>query len=267
MSSEGSVDSQAEQKLLEEEWEAEMDKIAAVKGIGREQFKLQEIQALQRWQKDENPQDFEFLYDNHQKMIDRAGNRYMRSLQLPKAAVRSDMLRNYIGALKSYNPEKGTQISTHVTTHMQHTGRYLQKYQNIGKIMSTRVQHVGEFQRVNAMLAEQLGREPSTSEIADEMTLSPKEIETLRREIRKDVMAEGKGGDISTENSRLQDRLYFTHGSLNPEQQAVMEYTEGMFGRPALGNDVDAISKELRLSPQKVRALKKQIWRKVERYF
>jgi len=261
------VDLQAEQKALEAEWDEEMEKIAASHGIDPSNLKLRELESLQRWQGDQNPDDFEFLYNNHQRMIDKAGNRYMRSAQLPKAAVRSDMLRQYINALESFDPTKGAAISTHVTTHMQHTGRFLQKYQNIGKISSTRTQHIGEFQRVLAQLTDSLGREPSTHEISDEMTLAPKEVETLRREIRRDIMAEGIGGQQVREQSRLLDRLYFTHGSLNPEQQTVLEYTEGMYGRPSLGNDAEAIAKKMRVSPQKVRALKKQIWRRVEQYY
>lgn len=252
---------------LAEEWEAETEKIAASMGISPTEFRAQELGSIQRWQHDKNPSDFEFLYNNHRNMIDKAGNRYMRSTQLPKAAVRSDMLRQYIKALETYDPTKGAALSTHVTTHMQHTGRYLQKYQNVGKISSTRTQHIGEFERVLAQMRDSLGREPSTHELSDELSLPPKDIETLRREIRKDIMAEGLGGQQVVEQSRALDRMYFTYGSLNPEQQAVMEYTEGMFGRPALGNDAAAIGKELGISPQKVRAIKKQIWRKVERFF
>ncbi len=252
---------------MELEWEEEIEKIAASRGIDLEEFRAQELAAIQRWQTDKNPNDFEFLYNNHQRMIDKAGNRYMRSAQLPKAAVRSDMLRQYINALRTYDPTKGAALSSHVTNHMQHTGRFLQKYQNIGKIMSTRTAHIGEFQRVLSQLTDELGREPSTTEISDQMTLSPKEIETLRREVRRDIMGEGPGGQQVLEQSRLADRLYFEHGSLNPEQQLVYEYTEGMFGRPAYGNDSVAIAKAMGVSPQKVRALKKQIWRRVEKYY
>lgn len=267
MSSDSVVDSQVEQKEFEDAWDAEMEKNAAAMGWNPYEYKNQELAAIQRWQTDKNPQDFEFLFGNHQKMIDRAGNRYLRSLQLPKAAVRSDMLRQYINALETFDPGKGAALSTHVTTHMQHTGRYLQKYQNIGKISSTRTQLIGEFQRVSAELAEELGREPSTNEIADEMSIAPKEIETLRKELRKDIVSEGAGGQQTVEQSRILDRLYFTYNSLNPEQQSVLELTEGMFGQPALGHDAQAIGDKLSMSPQKVRAIKKQIWRRVEKYF
>lgn len=244
-----------------------MEKNAASAGIGVGAFKAQELQAIQRWQSDKNPQDFEFLYGNHQKMIDRAGNRYLRSAQLPKAAVRSDMLRQYISALRTFKPDKGAALSTHVNTHMQHTGRFLQKYQNIGKISSTRTARIGEFKRIDAELSAKLGRMPSASEIADEMLLPKREVETLRRELRKDKMSEGIGSQQVLEDSRIKDRLYFTYNSLDPEQQSVLEYTEGMFGRPAFGRDAEKIGEKLNMSPQKVRSIKKQIWRRVEKYF
>jgi len=248
-------------------WDEELEKVAASQGMSLPDFKLNELQIIQDWQKNKGLNEFELLYNNHRKMIDRAGNRYMRSMQLPKAAVRSNMLSHYIKALETFDPTKGAALSTHVTNHMQHTGRYLQKYQNVGKIASTRTQHVGEFNRVLAQLTQELGRSPSTPEIADEMMLDPKEIEILRREIRKDLVSEAAGGQQTVESSRLKDRLTFAHGSLTPQQQTVLEYTEGMYGRPALGRDAEAIGRAMNISPQKVRAVKKQIWRTVERYY
>jgi uncharacterized protein YcgL (UPF0745 family) len=58
----------------------------------------------------------------------------------------------------------------------------------------------------------------------------------------------------------------FLHGSLNPEQQTVLEHTYAGFGKPVIVDPMD-LSKEIELSPQKIRAIKKQIAKKLQRYY
>jgi len=164
---------------------------------------------------------------------------------------------------------------------MQHTGRYLAKYQNVGKIPETRAQMIGLFQNRLAHLREQLGREPSNAELADDMKasmaevaelsrtmqkLTPKTIETLRGEVRRDLLAEAPGGEAQMGSSPLLDHLIFLHGSLSAEQQVVLEHTFGGFGKPLIDDPVQ-LSPVIGMSPQKIRALRKQIASKVMKYY
>ena len=243
-------------------------------------LRQQELEVWSRWKQNPNPQDFAWLYNSHQRLIQRAGERYFGSTTLPKAAVRSDALRQYITALQSFDPSKAA-FSTHLNHHMQHTGRYLMKYQNVGKIPEERAQMIGLFQNRLAHLRETLGREPSNAELADDMKanmsevaelnrsmkkLTPRTIDTLRREVRRDLLAEAPGGQAQLESSPLYDRLIFLHGSLSPEQQVVLEHTHEGFGKPVIEDPLQ-LSPVVGMSPQKIRALKKQIASKLDKYY
>ena len=245
------------------------------------ELRQRELAVWSRWRQNPNPQDFEWLYNSHQPVIYRAGERYLNSTTLPKAAVRSDMLRQYITALGSYDPQKGASLSTHIHTAMQHTGRYLAKYQNVGKIPVDRASLIGLFQNRLGHLREQLGREPSNAELADDMKASmaevaelsrtmnkvtPKTIETLRGEVRRDLLSEAPGGEAHLESSPLLDHLVYLHGSLSPEQQVVLEHTFGGFGKPVIEDPVQ-LSPVIGLSPQKIRAVRKQIAGRVMKYY
>lgn len=244
-------------------------------------LRQQELDVWRRWKAQPNAQDFERLYNSHKPVIYRAAERYLNSTTLPKAAVRSDMVRQYITALSSYDPSKGAALPTHIHTAMQHTGRYLAKYQNVGKIPEERASLIGLFQNRLGHLREQLGREPSNAELADDMKASmaevaelsramkkvtPKTIETLRGEVRRDLLAEAPGGEAQLGASPMLDHLVFLHGSLSPEQQVVLEHTFAGFGKPVVDDPVE-LSPVIGMSPQKIRALRKQIAGKVMRYY
>ena len=275
------MDSQADD--LDRELEAWLVKEAAVQGVDLTALRQQELEVWKRWKDNPNQQDFAWLYNSHKPIIYRAGEQYLKSAQIPKAAVHSDMLRNYIQALDKYDPNSGAAVTTYIFKNMQHTGRYLGKYQNIGKIPEDRRALIGLFQNRLSNMKELLGREPSNAELADDMTtslqevgalqkeirlrqVSPKTVGILRKEDRRDLLAEAPGGETSTQSSQLLDHLIFMHGSLNPEQQTVLEHTFEGFGKPVI-QDPMQLAPVLNMSPQKVRALRKQIADKVKKYY
>jgi hypothetical protein len=265
--------------------EAWLDKQADDASLAGEQaqdfgaLQRQELEAWQRWRQNPNPQDFKWLHESHQPLIFRAQERNLRSTTLPKAAVRSDGLRKYITALQTWNPSKGA-FSTHLNYVMQHNNRYLTKYQNVGKIPAERAEMIGLMQNRLAHLRETLGREPSNAELADDMKtsmgevaelsrkmqkLTPRTVETLRRELRRDLNAEAPGGEVHLESSPVLDHLIFLHGSLSPEQQVVLEHTFEGFGKPVI-EDPMKLGPVIGMSPQKIRALRQQIHDKVQKY-
>jgi len=276
------VDSQDRQIGLEIEAELEewLDKEAAARGIDREALQQSELEAWERWSKDPNQQDFETLYQSHQPLFETIGARYMKSSNLPTAAIRSRMTQNYVKALEGYDPTRGAKLSTHVmNTLPHHIPRYIQKYTNIGRIPDDMGGMIGLLEERNAALSDRLGRLPTNDELADDMLMSardysdqrkklitPKKVGTLRRSLRLDFVAEEAGGVAPTHGvSKLEQHAVYLHGSLNSEQKLILEHTYEGFDKPII-QDVERLSRTVKMSPQKVRAIKKQIWKKMERY-
>jgi len=255
-------------------------KEALAQGLDPDNMEAEELDAIQRWQKDPNAEDFEWLYNRHQPLIYSAGERYIRSSQLPKAAVRGHMVQHYASALQDYDPERGAQFKTHLFNKMRRTGRYLQKYTNVGKIPEDRAGLIPLFKARQEALTDLFGRRPSNTELADDMLIeaqdipelmnkkiSPKIVGTLKREVRDDLVAEQPGGSTTlAADSDLQRQIVFLHGSLSPQQQVVLEHTFEGFGKPIIDDPVD-LAKVVGMSPQKIRALKRQIQNKVKRYW
>jgi RNA polymerase primary sigma factor len=274
------VDSQVEDDI-ERELEEWLTKQAADEGISREDLRQQEMEAWQRWREVPNTDDFSWLLNSHQPLINKATSRYVNSSNLPKAAVKGRVMRNYVGALETYDPTRGTQLPSHITNRLGYRmDRYFQRYSNIGRIPEDRSWLIGTLKQREAELSELHGRPPSDAELADDVLLSmtdlsalrqkqvtPKMVGTLRRELRSDYLAESAGHEVALPGSSfVEQQAAFLHGSLNPEQQLVLEHTFAGFGKPVI-EDPNELGRTLNMSPQKVRGLKKQIEKKLEYYY
>lgn len=261
-----------------EEW---LTKQAAIEGISREDLRQNEMNSWQNWRANPNVEDFTSLWNSHQPLINSATTKYVSTSNLPKAAVRGQVMRQYVDALETYDPTRGAQLHTHVTYRLgQRVGRYIQRYANIGRIPDDRSWMIPMIQQRTAELTEQYGRPPSDSELADDVLLSqsnltalrrkqvtPKNVATLRKELRSDYLAESAGHESHLPgNSFVEQQAAFLHGSLNPDQQLVLEHTFGGFGKPII-EDPMHLGKELNMSPQKVRGIKKQIEKKLDYYY
>ena len=107
---------------------------------------------------------------------------------------------------------------------------------------------------------------PDLSELRRK-SVTPKMVGTLRRELRSDFLAESAGHETGIGgNSMIEQQAAFLHGSLNPEQQLVLEHTFAGFGKPIIEDPME-MGKVLNMSPQKVRGIKKQIEKKLEYYY
>ena len=274
------MDSQVEEDL-ERELEEWLTKQAAAEGISRDDLKQQEMESWQRWRANPNPEDFSWLLNSHQPLINSATNRYVASSNLPKAAIKGQIMRRYVKAIDTYDPTRGAQLSTHITYGLgRQMDRYMQRYSNIGRIPEDRSWLIGTLKQREAELSEIHGRPPSDAELADDVlismpdlsalrqkTVTPKMVGTLRRELRSDFLAESAGHEGTLAgNSMVEQQAAFLHGSLNPDQQLILEHTFSGFGKPVIEDPLQ-LGKALNMSPQKVRGLKKQIEKKLDYYY
>ena len=257
-----------------------LTKDAAELGIDPENPYGNEMSMIMEFKENPTPETFSKLYQSHQPLIFAAGRRFYQSAQIPKTAVASNMTKNYITALNDYDPSKGRAFSSHLYQWMGRTGRYLQRYSNVGRIPENRVWLIDLLDRREATLTEMLGRPPSDTELSDDVMMaandiadlkhrkiSPKMVSTLREELRKDHLAEARMEPTAAfEDSNLRRQIVFLHGSLSGEQQVVLEHTFEGFSKPVI-EDAEQLAKKINMSGQKVRAIRRQIQRKVERFY
>lgn len=170
---------------------------------------------------------------------------------------RSLRTRAYIlatDAIKTYDPDKGASLKTHVYNNLRRLYRY--------KADRSQVVHIPENVRLEAVrihnfvtdFKDKEGREPTVTEITDGTGLSRKKIQKagLYRSEQPQSMFIGETGDtlISKERDPMSVWIDYVYYDLNPQNKKIYEWTTGYGGNKVLPKQ--EIAKRLKISPSAV---------------
>lgn len=250
---------------LEEEWMIK-------EGVSPEELakkRKEEESLLKAFKSNPSKDTFMPLYQSFKPWIYKAAYSNMRGSPIPQSAHVAYAAQSFLDAIRTHDPKLAPFRLYAYTTVLNKGKRLNLKYQNIGYIPEARATKYQMFNNAVNMLREQLGREPSSHELSDEIKWSVKDVETMRKEIRKDlVLDESKAEAFTLAKSDrakqvFQDMMY----SLIPAHQTVLEHAIGLNGKSALvkpsgGPDLGAISKVTSLPVPKIRSALKTISRK-----
>ena len=234
--------------------------------------KAQELDLYHQWKKKQDKDSFQALYKTMKPLITDASKRAAYGSNIPYSAHHVYAARNFLDALRTYNPTGGASLQTHVFGAVQQKAKRLNYlFQNIGSMPEPRAQIVGEYQNEVGNLRASLGREPSTAEVADRMGIGLKEVANLHKEIRKDLaLDEGTEEMPYFESSRDEEILEYLYYELMPEEKIVYEYLFGKHGRIKMTKfngkvDFDGIASRMGISASKVRSLHDRIRQKLDK--
>jgi hypothetical protein len=266
--------------FTEEQLDAIEMELIKTAGAGAEPVDLakkrdQEKQMLTSFQKDPGTHTFMPLLNSMRPYMMWAARGNMARSPIPQAAHEALARQSFYDAIRTYDPKKGGSFRTHMVNTVKEKGKRLNlKYQNIGYIPETRATKYQSFQNTVHLLREELGREPSDIEIADESGISVREIERLRKEISTDLIGReqfaSKGMAFAQSDRAMQAArdIYYT---LEPKHQVVLEHIVGLNGKPSLvkpsgKSDISGIAKATGLKISDVRSARKTIKRKLMDY-
>jgi DNA-directed RNA polymerase sigma subunit (sigma70/sigma32) len=142
-------------------------------------------------------------------------------------------------ALQTYDPARGTQINTHIGHELKHLNRYVIEYQNVGKIPENRGIAISRFQNIKSNLTEDLGREPTVTELADALMWSEAEVERMQTELRSDILIQQGKEEAFFDTGfnptdKKMDIVQFVYYQSGPEEKKILEYIFGLGGNPKL---------------------------------
>ena len=214
------------------------------------------------------------LWQSYKPYVMKAASRNMFGSPIPQAAHMAFAAQSFLDAVRTHNPAKGG-FGTHMFNTVMNKGKRLNlHYQNIGYIPESRATKYQAYQTANFMLKEQLNREPSAIELADEMGIPLKEVERLRKEVRPDYIlndAIPSIGPAFAQSDKAMGIFRDIQYSLIPKHRSVLEHATGLNGQVALlkksgGPDVQAIAKACKISVPEVRSALKTISRKTKEF-
>lgn len=225
--------------------------------------KASELALWKQWHKTKSQATLGQLLDSVKPIIVTTVKRF-ESVPLPPSAINAEAKKQAINAFRTYDPEAGASLGTHVHNYMQKVNRFVYEHQNIGRIPEHRITQIGTFQTVKSELREKHGREPSATEIGDELNWSHAEVERMERELKHEV-PESAVQDVDfsfTQTSDAQRVLGMIYYELTPQEKVVFEYLTGWAGKPRLSEE--EIAPKAGITRERVKKLKANIAAKIK---
>ena len=183
---------------------------------------------------------------------------------IPKEVIKSRFESSAIQAIKQYDPKRKTaqgepiKLSTFMVYKLRDAEHYLKRHQNAGTIPDNRVSKVGTLQTTFSLLADQLGRDPTSFELAEELKWPEREVSRLRQEIRSDYTTSLSVESETAIPPDLDDmHMRLIKYELPEDEKMVYQHLMGMDGHEQLRPG--EIAKRYKKSPAWVSNIKTKI--------
>lgn len=226
----------------------------------------EEQELWRKWRHEGDEEALPILINSMTPLLRKNVNKF-RSTPIPLPALEAEARTLAVKAFETYNPEKA-QLNTHVTNHLKHLQRYVLNYQNVGKIPETRGVKITRYKNIKTQLSDDYGREPTMSELSDELSWSLPEVERMESELRSDLsIVEGKEEsffDYSMGNEdNVRDIMWFLYVDEDPVGKKILEHTFEIGGAPKYNST--QLSKKLKVPETIIRKRKRQLAEKIHK--
>ena len=231
----------------------------------RAQRDQKHVELWQTWKSNPTPQTLKPLLKELEPVFGHALNSW-KAPNVNPAAMKANITQHAIRALEGYDPNRGASITTHVTNRIQKAKRFNVQAQNMAYIPEEKARHIGAIDAARDKLYDEFGRDPTHTEIAGEVGLSPKrvkEIQGLRRaDIRSSTFASDPTGYAA---SRDQEIIHLLRAELKPEEQKVYDYIYGQNGMPTI-TSTGELAKKLGKTDSQISRIKNRIAAEYAKY-
>ena len=232
--------------------------------------RTEQQQALwQQWHDKPGKKTLAPLLDSFEPMI-KGYVSGLRNATLPASAVEGHARQQALDAFGTYKPGTAA-LSTHVGHRLRKTNRYVYTHQDVGRLPEAQILQTRAFRDAHDRLDERYGRPPSTTELADHLKWSPRQVARYQRGLKGSMrlsdnpLLESLAPDVGPVGFGANDTLKYLYTDLDPEEQLVFEHTFGWGGKPELKTNRD-IARTARMSETKVRKIKKNILSYIEQF-
>lgn len=198
-----------------------------------QQRQQDDLELWRKWQSSNSPQDLEPLLNQLEPLIQREVQKW--GSVVPPAALSARARLLTVDALKKYNPNKGAAVGTHVASQIRKLSRHVYPYQNVARLPENKQLNYNTFQVAQQRLVDNLGREPSSDELSDELGWNPRKVGEFQKAfgLQEYVESEGAYFDVDQSPDMMVD---FYHHGLASKDKVLFEDITGYQGKPSMNN-------------------------------
>lgn len=223
------------------------------------------LELWQEWKSNPNPTTLKPLL----KQFEPVFNHSIRSWKAPnvnEAAFKGEVIIHAIKAFGNYDPSRGASLTTHVVQRIQKAKRFNAQAQNMAYIPEDKAKHIGAIDAARDQLYEELGRDPTHSEIAGTIGITPKQVKEIQVRRRADIRGSAFASDpVGYSASRDQEIISLLRPELKPDEQVVYDYIYGMNGKPRISSTGE-LAKKLGKTDSQISRIKNRIAEVYNRY-
>lgn len=209
-----------------------------------------------QWKETGSKRDLGNLLDQLSPIIYKEVHRASGSL--PTSALAAEAKNWTIKAIKTYDPSKGTLLSTHVSNYLPKIRRMNYKYQNAVRLPENMQLQYHDFNKTVTDLTDTLSREPTDDEIAKQLGWSTKNTTKFKNSLYADLVE--SASDRPTEYAQFNDNailMEYLVSQLSPDERYIMEN--------AKSKSASDIAKKLGVNINRYNYLKSKLIEKIKK--
>jgi len=194
----------------------------------------EDLELWKEWKKTKSPIVLEHLLSKLAPLINREVSKW--GATVPRVALESKARMLVVKALEDYSPDRGAAIGTHITNRLRKLSRHVYPYQNVARLPENKQLLYNTFQIAQNKLFDQHGRDPTTDELADELSWSKRKIKDFRESVERKELVESEGAYLEEDPTTAGLVDFYYHG-LSPADQLLFEDITGYGGKRPLTNN------------------------------
>lgn len=215
------------------------------------------------------------LMQRFSPVIRSAGQQY-KAPNVSETAMDANLRLQAMNAFETYDPNKAA-LRTHLGNHLRKSMRFNAQHQNYAYLPEGQSMYIGAIDRAADALRDELGREPTHTEIAaytrenpdllnGKSAPTPKLVKTIQGGRRKDILGSSLDTDAATyAASRNTELVGLLRPSLPKQVHPIFDHMYGLNGAPQITN-TNALAKRLGMSASQVSRAKSQIAATYKKY-
>lgn len=188
--------------------------------------------------------------------------------QVPRAALDMESRKLALEAFKSYDPNAGTALATHVLNRTKKLSRMVYNNQDLVRLPENRKLKSQTYHNGFNYLAGEFGRDPTNVELADHLGWSPANVSSVQRStVGEYLESQDVGGEMFSDVHGTDDedfRLDFVYHSLDPTDQLIFEHSTGYSGKRVLSTK--DLAAKVGLTVNQVTHRKRKLTQKIKQF-
>lgn len=226
----------------------------------------QESELVQNWQQSGNKEHLSTLLKRYEPLIKKHSARYYGA-DIPRAAIDAEAKLVAMEAFKNYDPKRGVQLSTYVSSYLPKTRRFVINHQNAVRLPEGLALRVGAYQNAHEELSSKLGRSPNAQELADHQGWSIKDVRKIRLATGGAQIQELNDfvPGVANEARRAEIFVDYLYHELGGDEKKVLEHLYGLHGADKFDTD-EEIAQASGMAPERVGRLRGQIASKMREH-